>query len=79
VWFNPAFWGYNEKMIEMARAHSADEGCQIAKYCPFRPTVLDKTESMSSVVGVGGCLKERFKGNGNFLGGFKEGDFEICY
>jgi hypothetical protein len=23
-----------------------------------------------------GCLKERFKGNGNFLGGCKEGGFE---
>ena len=26
--------------------------------------------------GVGECHKERFKGNGNFLVGYKEGSFE---
>jgi len=33
-------------------------------------------ESRSSVVGMEGCCKEKLKGNGNFLGGCKEGDFE---
>jgi len=28
------------------------------------------------VVGVEGCRKQRFKGNGNFLGGCKEAEFE---
>ena len=30
-------------------------------------------ESRLSMVGLGGCNKERFKGNGNFLGWCKEG------
>ena len=38
-WFNPSFWGYNERKVEMDRARSADGGWHIAKYCPFRPTV----------------------------------------
>ena len=38
-------------------------------------------QNRSSVVGVGGCHKERchkerFEGNGNFVGGCKEGGFE---
>jgi len=33
-------------------------------------------ECRSSSSGVGGCHKERFKGNGNFLGWCKEGGFE---
>jgi len=27
------------------------------------------------MIGVGGCHKERFEGNGNFLGGCKKGGF----
>ena len=33
-------------------------------------------ESRSSSSGVGGRHKERFKGNGNFVGGCKKGGFE---
>jgi hypothetical protein len=33
-------------------------------------------QSSSSAVGVRGCHKERFKGNGKFMGGCKEGGFE---
>jgi len=33
-------------------------------------------EGSLDMVGVGGCLKERFKVNGNFLKGCKEGGFE---
>ena len=43
--------------------------------CPFQPTQW-LNGNQSSAVRMGGCYEERFKGNGNFLGGCKEGDFE---
>ena len=42
MWFNAAFYVYNERVIEMARAHSADEELYITEYCPFQPTVLGR-------------------------------------
>ena len=35
-----------------------------------------QSSRVNSAVGMGGCHKERFKGNWYFLGLCKEGDFE---
>ena len=46
---------------------------RLPKDCPFWPILQGQTECRSSAVGVGECRKDRFKENGNFLGGYKEG------
>ena len=63
----------------MPRARSVNKGLQIAKEGPFRPTVQGYTERRSSIAGVGGCRKERFKGQRNLLGACKKGGICIYY
>ena len=52
----------------MATTPSVDEGRQIVKYRPGRPTISGPAKSISSSNEVRGCLK----GSRNFLGGYKE-------
>ena len=60
----------------MARACSADGGWWFVEDFPIRPTFL-KLNGKQIIRGwVGGCRKERYVGNGNFLGGCDEGGSE---